>query len=144
MRSTPILASVLAFSLVGCAAGTASFVPATLSSSDNQVMADAITDYLGSALPPARTTLAVEPAISGNQAFLAQISTDLRARGFGIADAKTADARFPRLRLLVSPIWSGYVVRIDYAGQEASTYFARDTSGALQANIAFVHREITQ
>jgi hypothetical protein len=139
-----VLGVGLALGLAGCATmpSTASVVTAN-SSSDDQVIATAISSYLGSTLPPGRTTLIIQPVAAGSSPLLDQLSVDLRAKGFGVT-APNSGAPGDSVRLVVATAFGGYVVRLDYGGQEAGTFFGRDSTGQLQPGSPFVVREAAQ
>jgi di/tricarboxylate transporter len=140
-----VLGIGLALGLAGCATmpNAATSYVASGSPTDNQVIATAVSTYLGSTLPPGRTTLMIQPVASGSSHLLDQLSTDLRAQGFGVtgpASGATGDS----VRLVVASAFGGYVVRLDYGEQEAGTFFGRDVTGQLQPSSPFVVREATQ
>ena len=128
--------------LAGCAtvSPTTSFVLSS-APTDNAVIASNVADFLRTELPPAKTTLVIASAATGDQALLAQLGETLRRDGFAIAEPGSGAVAQP-LRLLVTPLYTGFVVRIDYGSSEAGTYFGRDTSGQLQASSPFVRREV--
>ena len=132
----------LALVLAGCAtvSPTSSFVQSS-APTDNSMIASNVADFLRTELPPAKTTLVIEPSATGDQALLAQLGETLRRDGFAIAAPGSGAVAQP-LRLLVTPLYTGFVVRIDYGSSEAGTYFGRDTSGQLQASSPFVRREV--
>jgi hypothetical protein len=139
-----VLGIGLALGLAGCATmPNTSVVTATNSPSDDQVIATAVSSYLGTALPPGRTTLIIEPVQYGSSPLLDQLGADLRARGFGVTDPK-AGATGDTVRVIVGSAFGGYVVSLDFNGQEAGTYFGRDVTGALQPSTPFVVREPAQ
>jgi hypothetical protein len=138
-----VLGIGLAFGLAGCATMPNASIVTTSSPSDDQVIASAISSYLGSTLPPGRTTLIIQPVASGSSPLLDQLSVDLRTQGFGVT-GPTSGANGDSVRLVVASAFGGYVVRLDYGGQEAGTFFGRDGSGQLQPSSPFVVREAAQ
>ena len=140
-----VLGIGLALGLGGCATmpNAATSYVASSSPTDDQVIASAISSYLGSTFPPGRTTLIIQPVASGSSSLLDQLSADLRAQGFGVT-SPAAGAIGDSVRLVVASAFGGYVVRLDYGGQEAGTFFGRDTLGILQAGSPFVVREAAQ
>jgi hypothetical protein len=135
-----VLGIGLALGLAGCATMPNASVVTTNSSSDDQVIASAISSYLGSTLPPGRTTLIIQPVASGSSPLLDQLSVDLRAQGFGVT-GPTSGATGDSVRLIVATAFGGYVVRLDYGSQEAGTFFSRDVTGHLQPSSPFIVRE---
>jgi hypothetical protein len=141
-----VLGIGLALGLAGCATmpnATTSYV-ARSSPTDNQVIAAAVSSYLGTTLPPGRTTLMIQPVASGSSPFLDQLSADLRAQGFAIAQPNSGALGAVPVRLNVSKNFGGCVVSIDYGSLEAGTFFGRDTLGILQPSSPFVVREAAQ
>lgn len=139
-----MLGICLALGLAGCVnVPNASYVEAG-THTDNQVIAAAVSSYLGSTLPPGRTTLMIRPVASGTSPLLNQLAVDLRAQGFAIAQPNSGAASALPLRLVVSQNFGGCVVRLDYGSHEAGTFFGRDTLGILQPSSPFVVREETQ
>lgn len=137
-----VLGVGLALALGGCVIAPPASYVASSTPRDNQVIATAICGYLSDALPPGRTTVIIEPAVSGDPALLGLVGADLRARGFGVAGPKSGPINAVPLRLLLTPNFGGYVARVDYGSQEVGTFFGRDISGNLQASSPFVRREL--
>jgi len=132
----------LALLLAGCAINPdASFVQSS-ASADNAVIATNVASFLQAELPPAHTTLLIEPAASGDQSLLELLREDLHRQGFAIAEPNSGAVAQP-VRLMVTPLNGGFAVRIDYGLSEAASYFGRDARGQLQANAPFVRRETT-
>lgn len=141
-----VLGVGFALGLAGCATmpnASTSYV-ASGTPTDNQVIATAVSSYLGSNFPPGRTTLMIQPVASGSSPLLDQLSADLRALGFAVAQPNSGAAGAIPVRLTVSQNFGGCVVSIDYGTQEAGTFFGRDTLGILQPSSPFVVREATQ
>ena len=69
------------------------------------------------------------------------LTTDLRSRGFAIADAAhPGSAR--TISYLVSPLDGGVLIRISIDGtDQASEFMARDTAGKLEAGGPYTVRE---
>jgi hypothetical protein len=134
----------LAFGLAGCATTPDASYIASGMPTDNQVIALAVSSYLGSAYPPGRTTLVIQPVASRSAALLDLLAVDLRAQGFAIAQPNSGASDAQTVRLIVSQNFGGCVVRVDYSSQEAGTFFGRNVSGNLQPSSPFVVREATQ
>jgi hypothetical protein len=134
----------LALGLAGCATVPDASYIASSTPTDNQVIASAVSSYLGTAYPPGRTTLVIQPVASGSAPLLAQLAVDLRAQGFAISQPNSGASDAQTVRLIVSQNFGGCVVRVDYGSQEAGTFFGRNVSGNLQPSSPFVVREVTQ
>jgi hypothetical protein len=143
MKSPRGLLLGIALGLAGCTTMPSASVVTTSSPADDQVIAAAVSSYLGSTLPPGRTTLIIQPVASGSSPLLDQLSADLRAQGFGVTDPASG-ATGDSVRLVVSSAFGGYVARLDYGDQQAGTFFGRDVTGQLQPGSPFVVREATQ
>lgn len=138
------LVVMVALTLVGCAVGpNVSYVTAT-NTADNQVIATSVAGFLRTELPAARSTLVVQPTATGDTALLALMCSDLRRQGFALAEPNSGASGGQSVRLLVTPFYNGFIVRIDYAGRQASTYFGRDGSGRLESSSPFVLRVAAQ
>jgi hypothetical protein len=137
---------LLALGLSGCATMPNASTSYVVSSSptDSQVIATAVSSYLGSALPPGRTTLVIQPVTSGNSPLLNRLSANLRTQGFAIAQPNSGATGAVPVRLNVSQNFGGCVVSIDYGSLEAGTFFGRDTLGTLQPSSPFIVREAAQ
>ncbi len=141
-----VLGSAIGLALVlgGCAVGpNASFVDST-NPADNDVIATAVTGFLHSEMPAARSTVIVEPSASGDQALLGLVRADLRRQGFAVAEPGSGAPYAEPVRLLVTPLAGGLVVRLDYGSGQAGTFFGRDASGRLQPSTPFVRRVAAQ
>jgi hypothetical protein len=69
------------------------------------------------------------------------LTTDLRSRGFSIADA-AHPGNAHRISYLVSPLDGGILIRISIDGaDQASEFLARDTAGKLEAGGPYTVRE---
>ncbi|WP_284948037.1 hypothetical protein [Acidisoma cladoniae] len=134
----------LALGLAGCATPPNASYVASGTPTDNEVIATAVSSYLGATLPPGRTTLMIQPIASGSSPLLDQLSADLRAQGFAVAQPTSGAAGAVPVRLTVSQNFGGCVVSIDYGPREAGTFFGRDTLGILQPSSPFVVREAAQ
>lgn len=134
----PLLAAVV---LSACATSrpSMSYVAPEITAADAQVLAADSVAYLANPLPPARTTLLLDPPSDGkHDALTGAMLNSLRARGYGVAvvDPKTgvpAGQGVP-LRYLASPALSGVVLRLQFQGVEAASYYPRTTDGKLLPN----------
>lgn len=146
------LVCLAAAMLAGCvASSTASYVTTGLSEADAQTLAADVATHLRSALPAARSTLALQPT-GATDAFTPVLAEKLRAAGYGVAASAEAthggDGAQPAagqtreivLRYLVSPFDAGVVLRLQYQGVEASRFYSRTAGGALGAGSPFTVR----
>jgi len=141
-RDGAVLGLGLALGLGGCAIWRPASYVATTTPNDDRVIATVVSNYLGRALPPGRTTVAIEPPRFSDPPLLDLLSGDLRAQGFGVTQSSTGAPNALPVRLLVTPNFGGYVVRVDYGSQQAGTFIGRDVSGNLQPSSPFVRREL--
>ncbi|WP_443694974.1 conjugal transfer protein TrbH [Pseudomonas sp.] len=116
-----------------------SYVAPELTGSDAQVLAADSMAYLADPLPPARTTLILDPPLSGqNDALSALFELSFRGRGYGVlvVDPKTglAAGQGTPLRYLASSFESGVVLRLQFQGSEATRFYPRSTGGKLLSN----------
>jgi type IV secretion system protein TrbH len=122
-----------------------SYVAPTVTASDAQTLARDTVDYLADPLPPARTTLVLDPpAAKDHDALTAAMLPALRARGYGVTlidpqTGKVGGAGVP-LRYLASPLDSGVLLRLQYQGIEASRYYPRGSNGQLLPGAPFTVR----
>lgn len=133
--------------LSGCATSrpSMSYVEPTVSSNDALTMSREAVAYLASALPPARTTLVLDPpAAKDHDALTAAMLPALRAQGYGVAlvDPKTGQApgQGVPLRYIASPMDRGFLMRLQYQGIEASRYYPRGSNGLLLPGAPFTVR----
>lgn len=139
---------VIGILLVGCAnlRPAQSYVDPALSDSEKQFLAQDILAYLTQALPPARTTLILDPPASQTpDALTSVLIPALRSQGYGLIlnDSNTSQTEVEGipLRYRVSHLSSGVVLRLGYLAQELSRYYPRDAQGQLQATLPFSLRE---
>lgn len=136
-----------AFLLSACATHrpTMSYVEPTVTMQDAQTLANDTVAFLADPLPPARTTLFIDPPVTkGADALTTTIIPALRARGYGVAmvDPKTGQASGPGvlLRYIASSLDSGLLLRLQYLGIEASRYYPRSYDSSLLAGSPFAVR----
>ncbi|WP_244149732.1 conjugal transfer protein TrbH [Xenorhabdus eapokensis] len=125
-----------------------SYVAPEITAKDAQVLATDAVSHLENPLPPARTTVSLDPPISNAQpdVLTPALLAALRMRGYGvtITDRKTGRVagKAMLLRYLASPFESGVIMRLQYLGIEASRFYPRATDGTLLLNGApFTVRE---
>lgn len=129
----------------GCATSrpTMSYVAPELTTADATVIATDVIDYLSRELPPGRTVLTLDPP--PQDVIGPQLINRLPQKGFGLGfvdpDDKTADRSEMLLRYVVVPLDSGFVVRLQYQGREASRFYNRTTDGDLIPISRFAVRE---
>lgn len=102
-----------------------------------QVLAASMARFVATKLPAASTTVMLDPTPSGQASNFVTpaLVTDLRNRGFAIADGRQrSSAAVHRIRYLVTPLANGDLVRVSIdGGTQASRFFVRSSTGALQA-----------
>lgn len=136
-----------AFLLSACATSrpTMSYVEPTVTIMDAQTLANDTVAFLADPLPPARTTLFIDPpVVKGADALTATIVPALRARGYGVSlvDQKTGQAsgQGVLLRYIASSLDSGLLLRLQYLGVEASRYYPRSYDSSLLPGAPFTVR----
>ena len=99
-----VLGIGFALGLAGCATMPNAALPTWRPTrpSDDQVIATAVSSYLGSTLPPGRTTLMIQPVASGSSPLLDQLSVDLRASRASGSQQPNSGATGDSVRLVVS------------------------------------------
>ena len=122
-----------------------SYVEPSVTATDSITLSREAVAFLADALPPARTTLVLDPPAAKNQDHLtAALLPALRARGYGVmlVDPKTgfSTGQGIMLRYLASPLDNGVLMRLQYQGIEASRYYPRNTSGLLLPGAPFTRR----
>lgn len=150
-RFNQIALIVAALLLSACATSrpTMSYVEPTVTDSDAQTLASDTVEYLADPLPPARTTLLLDPPVSKNSDALTTVMmTSLRERGYGVAllDPQTGNASEDGvlLRYIASPLDSGVLLRLQFQGTEASRYYPRGSDGQLLPGAPFTVRGHSQ
>src|SRR5450631_2702883 len=112
MRYVASLAIGLICVLAGCAAPESNrSVVADAPDADNTVVAAVITNYIRGEMPPAQTVLIVDPAVGADQVLVRAIEAGLRGRGFAIGDAKGAEPGAKHLRIEMTAVPAGFLVR---------------------------------
>ncbi|MCW5320684.1 conjugal transfer protein TrbH [Verminephrobacter aporrectodeae subsp. tuberculatae] len=143
-----ILPLVAALFLNACAKPprpTTSYVDPEVTANDAQTLSRDTVQHLSEPLPPAHTTLVLDPPHSSDDMLTADMIGKLRARGYGIAqtDPQTGPkaGQGTPLRYLASPLNGGVVLRLQYLDREATKFYPRTTDGNLMADAPFTVRE---
>lgn len=149
-----LLASLLlASTLAGCitARPSMSYVAPEITANDARVLAADAAIQLSRPLPPAKTTILLDPPPSSqNDVMTPAMIEQLRATGYGVVNANASpDKNAPpvegvSVRYLVSPLASGVLMRLQYQGVEAARFYPRGTDGALVEAAPFTVRESGQ
>lgn len=123
-----------------------SFVAPEITPADSATLAADTAQHLATALPPARTTLLLQPAKT--DVLTAALLRQLIDQGFGVIEAdplakgeQSAPSDAVSLRYLASPLDAGVVLRLQYQGIEASRYYPRAADGSLVTAAPFTVRE---
>lgn len=148
MAARALLLVLLTALLSACASmpRDASFAAPEITAADATTLATDSAQHLATALPPARTTLLLQPAKT--DVLTAALLRQLIDHGFGVIEAdprakgaQSAPADAVSLRYLASPFDAGVVVRLQYRGIEASRYYPRAADGSLVTAAPFTVRE---
>ncbi len=148
----PVLAA-LALSACATSRPSMSYVAPEVTASDARTLATDAVDFLADPLPPAKTTLLLDPPAvrqgAAPDVLTPAITDSLRARGYGLAvvvDDRPAskDVQAIPFRYLASPLDNGIVLRLQFKGQEATKLYPRTTAGTLLTNGPFLLREVGQ
>ena len=139
------LAAALLLSACATSRPSMSYVEPSVSATDSQTLSREAVAFLADTLPPARTTLVLDPpAAKDHDHLTAALIPALRARGFGVTltDPKTGvpAGQGIALRYLASPLDSGVLMRLQYQGTEASRYYPRGSNGLLLPGAPFTVR----
>jgi hypothetical protein len=145
-------AAVVSAVLTGCAmlpSRSTSYVSARITApADARLVADDAASYLTHPLPPAQTTLVLDPPqrVQGN-GMTPTFEAALRSMGYAVTELSrkpSPTAKPPKgvpLRYLVSPLDSGVLLRLQYEGVEAARFYPRAGNGALTIGAPFTVRE---
>ena len=108
---------------------------------DAAILASGIATFVAAKLPAASTTIVLDatPADQTGNGLTPALAEALRRAGFGVADSTQAmSSTGHHLKYLVTPLDSGSLVRLVLDDRTAaSRFFARNTSGELQAGGPF-------
>lgn len=145
-RRLTICAAVVA-SIGGCATtqGGGSWVGKVNEGQARQV-AEGMAGFVAQQLPPARTTLVLEPPAEGqgSNAVTSALGPALRQAGFAVADPKAEVSGAVRVRYLVTAMDDGVLVRLRLGDTEAARWYRPDAAGSLAAASPFTVREAGQ
>lgn len=124
---------------------TMSYVAPGLSATDAETIATDSVAHLASALPPAKTTIILDP--QRFDILTVAMQEKLSARGFGVVmhnkDNQGGDEQQGTLlRYISTPLEYGYALRLQYNNTEATRYYPRTTAGDITAVAPFVIREL--
>lgn len=123
--------------LAGCTTmrPTMSYVTSEVTVNDAKVLATDAAKHLALPLPPARTTIVLDPPASRQDDVMTPAMVEqLRATGYGVVliePNRPKDANGVPLRYLVSPLQTGVLMRLQYQGVEAARFYPRSTDGSL-------------
>lgn len=148
MRLHLFASLAVALTLGACATTprpSASYVDPAINSADAKTLADDAAAYLSGPLPPAHTTLVIDPPAARDMSdvLTPALQIALRAKGYGIfilsADRPSAkELPEPQtgtvLRYLANPLETGVVLRLQFHGMEASRFYQRSNDGVLLPN----------
>ena len=150
MRLHLFASLAVALTLGACATTprpSASYVDPAINAADAKTLADDAAAYLSGPLPPAHTTLVIDPPAARRDVadvLTPALQTALRAKGYGIfilsADRLSAKEQLEpqagtALRYLATPLETGVVLRLQFHGMEASRFYRRSNDGALLPNV---------
>lgn len=146
--------SVLTFcaALGGCTilpvGATSSYMAPIVTSADRHVIAADASAHLATILPPARTTILLQPSV--DESAVDPFVTGLREAGFGvIEDVQRRRVAAPppqgtKLRYIVAPFETGIVLRLQYQRREDARFYDRAADGSLIVASPFTVREAVQ
>jgi hypothetical protein len=122
-----------------------SYVPPNIAASDAAKLATDTTAWLVEALPPAHTTVIIDPPTYNPQddVLTPAIMQSLREAGYGVIELEENALSLPNgvvVRYLVSPITDGLILRLQYKNIEAARIYARGDDGALGSTAPFTVR----
>lgn len=147
-----IFAILAASALTGCAtlpSSSMSYVSSKITvPSDASLMAYDAANYLTTVLPPAQTTLILDPPQATQGNFLTPtLEAALRSKGYAVFELSNTPSpsmqplKGVQLRYLVSPLDTGVLLRLQYEGVEAARFYPRNKDGVLTDGAAFTVRE---
>lgn len=152
MKAIRIFFALAALAVL-CACATTrpsmSYVAPELTPGDAAVLASDTATHLAEPLPPAKSTVVLDPPAGQRaDALTPALLSALRGAGYGVIEADRrvgpqAGEGTP-VRYLVSPLENGVVLRLQYLGTEASRFYPRTVNGTLEAAGPFTVRESGQ
>lgn len=124
-----------------------SYVAPGLNAQDAEIIASDSVAYLARTLPPAKTTIIIDPKRS--DILTKTMQEKLASRGFGVVELKNVKsieevAQGTLLRYISTPIEYGYALRLQYNNIEATRYYPRTTAGNITPVAPFVTRELNK
>lgn len=124
-----------------------SYVAPGLNVQDAEIIASDSVAYLARNLPPAKTTIIIDP--SHSDILTITMQEKLASSGFGVVELKNIKnpddiAQGTLLRYISTPIEYGYALRLQYNNIEATRYYPRTTAGNITPVAPFVTREFNQ
>lgn len=149
------LCILLGSALAGCTTvrPTMSYVAPEVTASDAAKLAADAAHWLATPLPPANTTIVLDPPASTAQqgdVMTPAMVEQLRATGYGVVQVPRQQAKAAPppegvpVRYLVSPLSTGVLMRLQYQGIEAARFYPRSTDGSLVEATPFTVREASQ
>ncbi|MFZ2316066.1 MAG: conjugal transfer protein TrbH [Gammaproteobacteria bacterium] len=135
------------FFLCSCATTrpTQSYVDSAITTNDAQVLSRDTADYLANLLPPARTTLILDPPgrMSHDSLTITMLAA-LRNRGYGVtiinSKSNLSGSEGVHLRYLVSPLDGGVLLRLQYQDIESTRFYPRGTDCRILMGTPFMVR----
>jgi hypothetical protein len=124
---------------------TQSYVDSSITTNDAHMLARDTADHLADLLPPARSTLVLDPpARMSHDLLTSTMLAVLRKRGYGVEmiDSKTRSPGTDsvHLRYLASTLDSGILLRLQYQDIESARYYPRSSDGQLLVGTPFMVR----
>jgi len=149
-----LLAVIASTGLAGCASlppSSMSYVSPKITASDANFLASDAARQLSRPLPPAKTTLVLDPPQTRQGNVLTPAFEHvLRAKGYAVTELNPNPAKDAppqkgvQLRYLASPLDAGVLLRLQYEGVEAARFYPRTKDGALTIGAPFTVREAHQ
>jgi len=149
MKRFAVLALLVTVTLAGCVSTRPgmSYVAPDITAADAALLAADAVEHLRVSLPPAHTTVVLEPPTT-HDVVTPVLVERLRAAGYGLVlvepqggraeEAKTANG--VKVRYLVSPMQHGVLLRLQYKDVEAARFYPRGSDGNLVQSVPFMVR----
>lgn len=119
-----------------------SFIGQEITEADAKELAQDMAAFLGKQLPPAKTTLEIQPA--GN-VFYPLFREQLTMRGFGVVEIRPGmEKRGVFLRYRITQLHPGILVRMDFDGKAPSRYYDRGPDSHLTLQSSYTLREASK
>lgn len=143
-RLTSILFAILiTVGVVGCVTTSIqSAIEPNISQSEAEFIANDLSDFLATMLPPASTTLVLSAA-PNDKVFVTAFAEDLRKRGYAVAEMNKKSEPSSRksdgirVRYEIGRFEAGVIVVLKYGNAEATRYYDLST-GSFRAAAAAV------